>query len=35
LMSLPGVRREMAQAGDKKGIVVDKKHHFWQARKNR
>jgi hypothetical protein len=25
----------MAQAGDKKGIVVDKKHHFWQARKNR
>jgi len=35
LRSLPGVRREMARAGDKKGIVVDKKHHFWQARKNR
>lgn len=35
LRSLPGVRREMAQASDKKGIIVDKKHHFWQARKNR
>lgn len=35
LRSLPGVRREMTQAGDKKGIIIDKKYHFWQIRKDK
>jgi hypothetical protein len=35
LRSLPGVMKEMAHARGEKGIIIDKKYHFWQARKDK
>jgi len=35
LKSLPSIREEAAKAGDRKGLVFDRKYHFWQTRKNK
>ena len=35
LKSLPSIREEAAKAGDRKGLIFDRKFHFWQARKNK
>jgi glycerol-3-phosphate acyltransferase PlsY len=32
--TLMGLKAEMARAGEKQAIIVDKKYNFWQTRKN-
>ncbi|OGO06365.1 MAG: hypothetical protein A2Y92_00440 [Chloroflexi bacterium RBG_13_57_8] len=29
-----GLRKEMARGGAKRGLIVDRKYHFWQTKKN-
>ena len=29
-----GLKKELARAGEKKGLIVDKKYNFWQTKKN-
>jgi glycerol-3-phosphate acyltransferase PlsY len=33
--TLIGLRGEMARAGEKKGLIVDKNYNFWQTKKSR
>jgi glycerol-3-phosphate acyltransferase PlsY len=35
IRTLAGLKGEMAKAGGKKGLIVDREYHFWQTRKAR
>jgi len=35
IRTVSGFRRELAKAGDKKGLIFDRDYHFWQTKKNR
>lgn len=35
IRALPSSREAMAKLKDKKGLILDREYHFWQARKNR